>query len=258
MIRLGRALQSLLFARVSVAALLSRRADIFSSRQAIVQQLRKSLAIGGVALCGGKSGVTVNNMTDSESKQPPVGSEEERPAEASARVDPSTKLDEEKHESGLASASPGEKEEEKEEGVPNEATTSGTDSNDSKMDGVEMAVERARESDGTTIDEDKLKTDAKMTTVTLTKDETNCSDKTGSGVDKTPPPEEVDESTVTKEDTAQTKDDKHQAGTHPPKQRGLGSFFTSQVASMKRWFSQEPKRGTILLLRQNCHTVLLR
>ena len=234
MIRLGRALQSLLFARVSGAALLPKRAVIFSSREATAQQLRKPLATGGVVLCGRK---LVNNMDDSGSKgapELPAGSEGDRASEDG--VGPSKKID------GLASTSPEGKEEEKKEGVANEAT-SGTDSNeDSKMDGVEMAAEPSRETDGTIVGEDTSKTGIKMTTATSAKD------KTVNEVDKTPPPEEVDESTATREDTSQMKDDKHQAGTHPQKQGGFGSFFTSQVASMRRWFSQEPKRGTLLKL----------
>ena len=232
MIRLAKALRSL---RVSSAALLSKRAVVFSSREPIAQQLRKPLATGGVVLFSRKLGV-VNNMDDSERKgapEQPAGSEGERSGEE--EVGPSRKNDEEKQKSGLASTSLEEKEE-KEEGVPDEATSVTVSNEDNKMDGVEMAAEPSRETDGTIIGEDKSKTDAKMTTAT---------DKTGNEVDKTPPPEEDDESTMITEDTSQMKDDKRQAGTHPQKQGGFGSFLTSPVASMRRWFSQEPKRGTL-------------
>ena len=65
--------------------------------------------------------------------------------------------------------------------------------------------------------------------------------------DKTPPPEEEEDgNSSTDRAAAQQKPTlKH----HPTEiQGGFGGFLSSQMTSMKRWFSQEPKRGVFLLI----------
>lgn len=250
---LGRALSSVIFSRISGVASLPSSSRVVSvcRRQAIFRQLRNS----SVALNCRKTGVGIN-MADSESKELPntAGSVEgERTGEEEAKL--SNKLAEEKEGGEREKDTPGNTESQwevievaKEEGVSGLATSE-VETDDNKEKDVEVVSELSGGSTEGKGNEEPPKADTEVTTSTEPAtggDSGSCHDDELSKEDNTPPPEEDGhdgQPVGTIDDTSQAKSVPQQVGTNPPRQGGFGSFFTSQVASMRRWFSQEPKRG---------------